>query len=304
MMNVALIGMGRWGAVLLRVLNERSRVRWVCNRKDQEALARATRRCPEARATTKVEEVFGDAEVEAVVIATPIATHAALARQALEAGKHVFVEKPLTADPAEAYALVELAARRRRTLFTGQVFLYHPVFEKVRELTRDDPISSAQMTWTQFGTFDEDLCWNFLPHPVSLALALFERAPSQAAVCHRQGMVTACDVVAARLAFGADRECWIEANRCAPTKTRRVTLTTASGRVLGWDGDALFRLEPGRPPEPLSVTGEEPLARELDAFLEGARSGRLLGQDPRHGAAVVEVIHELSGTQHGPVPCR
>ncbi len=109
--GVAVIGLGYWGPNLLRVLSESSeaQVHWICDL-DEERLERWQRRYPSVRATTEVELVLADPEVELVIIATPVHTHYPLAAQALEAGKHVFVEKPLASSTAHAD---DLTARAR-----------------------------------------------------------------------------------------------------------------------------------------------------------------------------------------------
>ena len=113
-LGVAVIGLGYWGPNLLRVLadNPDVEVRWICDL-DRDRLEQFRRRYPAARITTSIERVLADPDVDAVIIATPVHTHYDLAAQALEAGKHTFVEKPLAPSSELADDLVELAPRPR-----------------------------------------------------------------------------------------------------------------------------------------------------------------------------------------------
>lgn len=113
--GVAVVGLGYWGPNLLRVLsdNPNVEVRWICDL-DTERLTRYGRRYPAAHVTTRFERVLNDPDVQAVIIATPVHTHYPLAAQALEAGKHVFVEKPLGQSSEMADDLAELAHERHR----------------------------------------------------------------------------------------------------------------------------------------------------------------------------------------------
>src|SRR5439155_634606 len=125
MINVALLGAGYWGSNLCRVLaqSKRFKLTWVSDL-NQVTLERARRVAPTARLATDPDQPLSDPAVEAVVIATPVASHAAVALRALEAGKHVFVEKPLAGSGAEAEQMCVRAERLDRRLMVGHTFLY------------------------------------------------------------------------------------------------------------------------------------------------------------------------------------
>ena len=111
--RIAVVGLGYWGPNLLRVLGDNldAEVRWICDL-DTERLAKYRRRHPDARVTTRFDRVLADPAVDAVIIATPVHTHYDLAAEALRAGKHVFVEKPLAHSTELADDLAELARGR------------------------------------------------------------------------------------------------------------------------------------------------------------------------------------------------
>ncbi len=293
MNRVAVIGVGRWGRQLLRVLSGRCHVPVCCHQGDPAARAWLAEQYPRVRLTADYAEVLRDATLDAVVIATPIATHATLARQALEAGKHVFVEKPLATSSAEARRLEATAKARGRALFVGHIFLHHPILERLRRRLADDPARYASMTWLKLGTFEEELFWNLLTHEVAIAAALFGAEVSGAEVLHERGLVTGCDLATVRLQFPGDRECLIHVDRCHPAAAKHLTVVTEGGQVLYWDGPALSRFGAGQVVERIEWADEEPLARELDAFLRRLATGTDGEPGLVCGSLVVDLVERL-----------
>src|SRR5262249_16571776 len=123
--RIGLAGLGYWGPNLARNFDELAELQWLCDLSPQ-LLERFGRRSPDARPTTELDEMLDDADVEAVVIATPVPPHYDLARRALLAGKHVFVEKPPALRAGEVEELCALAQERDLVLMPGHVLLYHP----------------------------------------------------------------------------------------------------------------------------------------------------------------------------------
>ena len=133
LVRVGQAGLGAWGANLVRNVDEVADLAWLCD-SSQTRLDALARRYPGARTTTSFDELLADQSVEAVVVATPVPTHYALARQALEADKHVFVEKPPAMRAVEMDELVALASSTDRVLMPGHLLLYHPGVVKLKEL--------------------------------------------------------------------------------------------------------------------------------------------------------------------------
>ena len=285
-----MIGVGRWGKNLLRVLDPRCQVVICCNRSDRSIPIWLQQAYPHIRSTLDYGEVLRDQSIQAVVIATPVGTHARLASQALKAGKHVFVEKPLATTLSEAADLVETADKAGRVLFVGHVFLYHPVLDRLRALTRRDPVVRVKMMWRKFGTFEENLLWNLLSHEVSIATALFGEGPEKATVLHSEGIRTTCDVVTAQLAFTKGRSCLIHIDRCSSSTEKVVEVVTASGAVLLWEGEALYKLEESTKRKLVYRSEQEPLAVEVEAFLRSEELGELSLTDGIFGREVVKVV--------------
>src|SRR4051794_29306529 len=134
-MQLAVVGLGYWGPNLVRAAAELedTEIHTLCD-SDAERLAQQARRYPQARMTQDFESVLADEEVDAILLATPISTHYELARGALEAGKHVFVEKPLAETADECRELIELASEHGRVLMPGHTFLYSPPVVKIKEI--------------------------------------------------------------------------------------------------------------------------------------------------------------------------
>ena len=174
-LKIAAVGYGYWGPNIVRNVMERPELElWGLCELSAERAAKFTARFPGARTSSSFEEVLADRSVDAVSIATPPATHFPLVQQALEAGKHVLVEKPLATNVADAEQLVELAQSRGLVLMPGHTFIYSPAVNKVRSLIESGElgeiyfITSSRMN---LGIYQPDGVVNDLaPHDLSILL--------------------------------------------------------------------------------------------------------------------------------------
>jgi predicted dehydrogenase len=184
--TVGLVGLGYWGPNLARNLDEHLDVRltWICDREEQ-ALSRTASRFPDARHTTRFEDLLEDESLQAVAIATPVVTHFELARQALLAGKHVFVEKPLALSSTLGEQLVALAEERGLVLMPGHLLLYHPGVGKLKELVAAGDLGRLLYVYgnrQNLGQIrrDENALWSLGAHDLSVILHLVEEEPIEA----------------------------------------------------------------------------------------------------------------------------
>jgi predicted dehydrogenase len=184
--TVGLVGLGYWGPNLARNLDEHLDVRltWICDREEQ-ALSRTASRFPDARHTTRFEDLLEDESLQAVAIATPVVTHFELARQALLAGKHVFVEKPLALSSTLSEQLVALAEERGLVLMPGHLLLYHPGVGKLKELVAAGDLGRLLYVYgnrQNLGQIrrDENALWSLGAHDLSVILHLVEEEPIEA----------------------------------------------------------------------------------------------------------------------------
>ncbi len=293
--HVAVIGTGPWGRRLIRVIDDLGVLSMVCNRGDSEHQAWVRAEYPGARVGQSATEAFEDPSIEAVAIATPIRTHAQMALDALAAGKHCFVEKPLATTAADAWRVVEAADRADRRLAVGYVFLFDPGLDRLHEATADDPVVRAAFSWLKFGTFGEPLVWNLLPHELGLAI-WFMGEPDTIEVVGRSSGRTDLDRVRLRLGFAEpDRECSIEIDRLSSDRTKTATITTRSGAVYTWRDGALSLDRGTGTSTRIEVAPEEPLIREMRAFLDGGRPDSDCRSDGRFGARVAEQVERVEG---------
>jgi acetyltransferase-like isoleucine patch superfamily enzyme len=181
--TLAVAGLGWWGPNLARNFDDLAELAWLCDL-EPALLERFSKRHPQARLTTSFDDVVGDESVDAVVIATPVVTHYELARRALAAGKHVFVEKPMALYAAEAEELCALAEERELVLMPGHLLLYHPAVKKLKELTDSGELGEIRYVYgnrRNLGKFrtDENALGSLGAHDLSVILHLVGEEPSE-----------------------------------------------------------------------------------------------------------------------------
>jgi predicted dehydrogenase len=185
-LRVGLVGLGYWGPNLARNLDDLPGIElaWICDR-DEGALLRVEPRFPNARRTTTFEDLLTDESLDAVAIATPVVTHFELAREALVAGKHVFVEKPLALSSTLGEQLLALAEERGLVLMPGHLLLYHPGVGKLKELVSSGELGRFLYAYgnrQNLGQIrrDENALWSLGAHDLSVILHLVGEEPVEA----------------------------------------------------------------------------------------------------------------------------
>jgi predicted dehydrogenase len=237
--RVGVVGFGYWGPNLVRnfVEHEGAEVAYVCDR-DQAALDRATRRFPWLRTTTAYDLVLRDKDVDAIAIATPVSTHGCLAGDALRAGKHVLVEKPLASSAAEALDLLELARRRDLVLMPGHTFLYSPPVNLVREYITSGELGEIFFISTSrvnLGLHQPDVsvAWDLAPHDFSiLRYWLGERPTTVNAISRCCIIPSVPDIAFVNLGFPSGTIAHVELSWLAPSKLRRTTVVGSRKMVV------------------------------------------------------------------------
>jgi predicted dehydrogenase len=264
-LRVGIVGLGYWGPNLLRGLIEQPSVdvSYICDR-DETRLAAFARRYPGATATTSYADLLEDPRLDAILIATPVFTHFELAAEALRAGKHTFVEKPLAPSTVEVNELIELAEERDLRLMCGQTFLYSPPVREVKRLIDTDElgdiyfISSSRVN---LGLHQRDVSviWDLGPHDFSILLHWLDEMPESIAATGRDSIVPGVyDVAFMSLRFPSGLVANIELSWLAPSKLRRTAIVGSNKMVVYEDGT----------PEPVRVFDRGVVYRDPETFGE------------------------------------
>jgi predicted dehydrogenase len=298
--TVAVVGLGYWGPNLLRVLVERTdvRVKWICDM-NTARLARFARRYPSVRATTKLDDVLADPELDGVLLATPVFTHFELASRCLEAGKHTFVEKPLAPSSDEASQLIDLSETQELALMCGHTFLYSPPVRMVRELIRSGQLGElyfVSSSRVNLGLHQRDVSviQDLGPHDFSILLYWLGAVPETIRATGRDSIVPGiADVAFLTLEFSSGLIANVELSWLAPSKLRRTVVVGSERMVVYEDGAAepvkiYDRGVDYRDPESFGeyqlsyrsgdiisphLPGDEPLSLQVGDFVEAINRG-------------------------------
>ena len=326
--TVAVVGLGYWGPNIVRNLFElpEARLRYVCD-VDGDAVREMERRYPSVRGTLRYEEVLEDPAVEAVAIATPVSTHYGLALAALQAGKHVFVEKPLAGSTREAVELIDLAVRQGLVLMPGHTFLYSPPVRLIRDLVASGEIGDIYFLSTSrvnLGLYQPDVsvAWDLGPHDFSILRYWLDDVPVRIAAWLRSCVMDDIpDVAFINMEYESGAVAHVELSWLAPSKLRR-TVVVGSEKMVVYDDTST---EPVRiydsgvvPSNPESfgeyhlsyrsgdvisprVAAEEPLRMEMLDFCQAVQTGRQPRSSAQLGLDVIRMIEsvEQSARQEG-----
>ena len=239
--TIGIIGCGYWGPNLLRNFaeNEAAELRWMCD-VDEQRLAMLGRRFPATTATSDYNRLFSDKGLDAIVIATPVGTHYKFAKEALEAGKNVLIEKPLTSSVREAEDLLELADRKNLTLMVDHTFIYTGAVRKMKEIVKSGDLGDLlyfDSVRINLGLFQRDInvVWDLAPHDLSIMDFIIDRQPefvSAIGSCHiERGIENIAYVI---LRFADEFIAHFHFNWLAPVKIRR-TLLAGSRKMIVYD---------------------------------------------------------------------
>ncbi|MEJ7892589.1 MAG: Gfo/Idh/MocA family oxidoreductase [Solirubrobacteraceae bacterium] len=313
--RVAVAGLGYWGPNLARnfAALPGCEVTWLVDA-NPEALVRVGAGHPEARRAADLAEALADERVDAVILATPVPTHAALAEQVLDAGKHCFVEKPLATTVADAERAVAAAERAGRLLMVGHLLEYHPAVETLKEIADSGQLGELHYVYSHrlnLGKLraDENALWSLGAHDVSVLLHLLGEEPSEITARGEGYMRPGVeDVVFCFMRFPSGRAAHMHLSWLDPHKARRFTVVGAK-RMATFDDMDLERkvtvYDKGFD-ESASTYGEyitrsgdiwspripnrEPLRIECEHFVECIRSGATPRSDGASGLRVVRVL--------------
>jgi len=247
MLNVGVIGYGYWGPNVARNFASHAdcRVAMICD-KQPRALDEVRGRHPTAHPTSDPDEVLRAPAIDAVAIVTPVSTHYALARAALEHDKHVFVEKPFTATADEAETLIELADRKRLQIMVDHTFLFNGAVRKIKELVDGGvlgPLYYYDSTRVNLGLFQHDVnvVWDLAPHDLSIIDHLIGVEPEMVLATGGAHLNGLADVAYITLGFPGGIIAHVAVSWLSPVKVR-TTLVGGQRKMVVWND-----LEPSEP---------------------------------------------------------
>jgi len=240
MIRVGVIGYGYWGPNVVRNLREidGARVVAVCD-KNLNALKRLKQVHPEIHTTRDFSEVVTSKDIDAVAVITPVRTHFALAKTALENGKHIFVEKPFTANTAQADELIELANKKNLTIMVDHTFLFTGAVRKIRQLLEDGTMGKLyyyDSTRVNLGLFQHDVnvLWDLAPHDLSIMDFLIHEKPEGVIATGEKHLNGHIDVAYMTVYFPHNVIAHINVNWLSPVKVR-TTLIGGEKRMVVWN---------------------------------------------------------------------
>ncbi|NWF65656.1 MAG: Gfo/Idh/MocA family oxidoreductase [Chloroflexi bacterium] len=308
--QVAVVGAGYWGKNLIRNFQELGALRVICDSSPPllESYAAAY---PNVERTTSFADLLADGRINAVVIATPAVTHSAVVKAALQAGKDVFVEKPLALCRAEGEELVTLAEKQGRLLMVGHILQYHPAVHKLKELVDRGELGKIQYIYSHrlnIGKIrtEENILWSFAPHDISVILKLLGESPDHVAA-HGGNYLHhgVADVTMTTLSFASGVRGHIFVSWLHPIKEQRLVVVGEKKMVVFNDADPQHKLvayahhvewidrkpvAKKAEPQPIPVASDEPLRLECAHFLECIASRQTPRTDGREGLAVLAVL--------------
>jgi predicted dehydrogenase len=317
--TVGVAGLGHWGKNLVRNFDELSELRVLCD-VDPDAREEFARRYPRARVTGDFADLLDDPDLNAVVIATPVPTHYTLAKRALEAGKHVFVEKPPAMRGEEMEELCALAEERDLTLMPGHLLLYHPGVRKVKELVDAGELGDVLCVYgnrQNLGIIrrEENALLSLGVHDLSVILYLVDEEPSEV-WAHGNAFLTPGveDVVFCFLRFPSGKIAHMHLSWLDPQKLRKLTVVGRDKMVVFDDMElerkvTIYEKAPWSPAHTYGewqtrtgdihspkVANDEPLRLECEHFLALVRGKADRTRPARDGLMVVRALEQLQSS--------
>ncbi len=326
MLQIGLIGTGYWGPNLVKSfeLTGKAKVRWLCDL-DSRRLEKLSQRYPHANATPELSKVLADNDLDAVAISTPAGTHYEIARQALEANKHILVEKPITLNAKEALQLIRVAEKREKVLMVGHVFEYNYTIRALKNLMDFGELGQIHylnFERTNLGPVRTDVnaLWDLASHDISIMCYLLDSAPRDV-TARGQSFLNADveDAVFATFTFSNDIIANVNASWLNPRKVRQITVV-GSKKMAIWNDLDLQRPiqiydkrveEPSEIPDTFDgyktaivdggvyiphIDQNQPLQAECEHFIECIEKGEQPQSDGYSGLRVVRALEAATAS--------
>ncbi len=314
--HIAVIGSGYWGKNLVRNYHNIGALKLICD-KNETVLSFFREQYEGIETCLAISDVLSRRDIDGVIIATPAETHYRIAREALLAAKHVYVEKPLVLEEKDGLELMKLAQTQERVLMVGHLLQYHPVFVKLKEMVQNGELGRINYIYSNrlnLGKIrrEENILWSFAPHDISMILTLAGEEPESVQTTggnylHRR----IADVTTTHLEFPSGLKAHIFVSWLHPFKEQKLVVVGDKKMAMfddtqPWQDKLLLyphqinwqNNEPvpvkGKPERP-KITQDEPLKLECLHFLECISNGQ---QPQTDGAEGLRVLRVLKASQH------
>ena len=310
-LNMAVVGFGYWGRNLIRNFHTLGVLQLICDiDPSRERLVKEN--YPDVEFCSAVKTVLNDDRIRAVAIATPAATHFKIAKAALEAGKDVFVEKPLALDVREGEELVSFASQHKKILMVGHILLYHPAVIKLDQLIKNGGLGCIRYLYSNRVSMGKirtevDILWSFAPHDISVMLWLLSEEPC-AVSCHGASYLNqnVSDVTMSEFVFPSGVQAHIFVSWLHPFKEQRLVVvgsekmavfndTTENKLVLyphkiNWKNRIPIAVKAEAESVPIDTV--EPLRAECEHFVECVQLRKQPRSDGKEGLRVLNILRK------------
>lgn len=314
--NIAVIGCGHWGKNLVRNFADLSALAAVCDPNDQLAKLYADKFNV---SSLSFEEILATATIEGIILAVPAPLHASMAIKAMTCGKHVFVEKPLAINKAEAEAMISSAKENDVRLMVGHLLQYHPVFITIRKLVKSGELGSLRYIYSNRLSLgkvrtEEDVIWSFAPHDISMILSLTGEEPETVRTESSSILQpNIADIAKMHMEFKSSLKADVSVSWLHPYKEQKLVVVGENSMLVfddtkSWEEKlALYRhtveINEGLPSiekaevEYLEVMQSEPLRNECQHFLDVVGKDVVPLTDGAEGLSVLKVLSAASLSQ-------
>ena len=320
--SIAVVGTGYWGKNLVRNFYEIGALKLICD-KNETSLSALKVQHKEVETCFALSDVLEREDIDGVAIATPAETHFNLAREALLAGKHVFVEKPLVLNETEGKELIAVAEENKRVLMVGHLMQYHPAFIKLKKMVMAGDLGRTNYIYSHrlnFGKIrrEENILWSFAPHDISMILSLAGEEPESIMTTggyylHQR----IADVTTTHFEFASGLHAHIFVSWLHPFKEQKLVVVgdqkmAVFDDTLDWPHKLLMyshhiQWRNGVPvpakaePERVNISRDEPLRRECLHFLDSMLNGHGPVTDGQEGLRVLKILNtsQRSLDEHG-----
>ena len=310
--DLAVIGSGYWGKNLVRNYAQLNILKLVCD-SNENTLSFVKSQYPEVETCMAINDVLSRDDIQCVVIASPAETHFRIAQEAILAGKHVFVEKPITLKLQEAQELIALSRKYSLTLMVGHLLQYHPAFIKLKEIVYSGDLGRINYIYSNrlnLGKIrrEENILWSFAPHDISMILSLTNEEPLTVTTTggnylHKK----IADVTTTHMTFPSGIRAHIFVSWLHPFKEQKLIVVgdkkmAVFDDTLQWENKLLIYphqihwsnnipVPDKASPQQVSVHQAEPLKQECEHFISCIRTGQKPITDGLEGLKVLKVLN-------------